>query len=185
MNEKKTVEYAASVIKAIQEECESDAIKDWLMPPLVDMKTGRTTGFAVKLQLGTKYTYTEDLIRLWKERLDADEYYIRVSNLQLWLTFNVRTFVPTEKYIAKMAHAIGLDNKQPDKSQFYEAYRNGSWYNSPDELWDDLVLAGYAKDIRKQNEYRYSVSPKGMQFLAEHYGIMINYTNEYEGRVLV
>ena len=81
-----------------------------------------------------------------------------------------------------MAHAIGLDNKQPDDSRFYEAYRNGSWYDNPDELWDDLVISGYATDRRKEKDYSYHVSQKGMQFLAEHYKIMINYTNEYEGR---
>ena len=182
MNEKKTVEHAASVIKAMQEEYAKGVIKDWEMPPMVNMKTGETTGFAVVLQVGTKYDYTEELLKQWKERFDADEYKISARRNQLWLTFTIRTFVPTEAHIAKMAHAIGLDNKKPDKSQFYEAYRNGSWYDKPDELWDDLVVAGFATDRRKPNDYGYSVSPKGMQFLAKHYKIMINYTNEYEGR---
>ena len=182
MNEKKTVEHAASVIKAMQEEYAKGVIKDWEIPPMVNMKTGETTGFAVVINVASKYDYTEDLLKEWKERFDADEYKISARRNQLWITFTIRTFVPTEAHITKMAHAIGLDNKKPDKSQFYEAYRNGSWYDKPDDLWDELVLSGFAIDRRKPNDYGYRVSPKGMQFLAEHYKIMINYTNEYEGR---
>ena len=94
---------------------------------------------------------------------------------------SVCDFVPTDKHIAKMSHAIGLDNKRPIDG-CYEAYRNGSFYNKPDELWDDLVVAGYATDYRAKNDYRYFVSPKGFRFLAKHHTLMIRCTNEYEGR---
>lgn len=183
VNNNKTTEHAAEVIEAMQEEYAKGVILDWEMPSMVNMNTGATTGFAVVIQVGTKFEYTEDLLKQWKERFDADEYKISTRRNKLWLTFTVRTFVPTKAHIAKMAHAIGLDNKQPDDNRFYEAYRNGSWYDNPDELWDDLVISGYATDRRKEKDYSYHVSPKGMQFLAEHYKIMINYTNEYEGRI--
>ena len=182
MNEKKTTEHAWSVIKAMQEEYAKGVIKDWEMPPLVNMKTGETTGFAVVINVGTKYDYTEDLLTDWKERFDADEYKVSARRNQLTLTFTIRTFEPTEAHIAKMSHAIGLDNEQPEEGGCYKAYRNGSWYDDPDPLWDELVLSGYATDQRRPKSYSYYVTPKGMQFLARHHKIMIKYTEEYEGR---
>ena len=87
-----------------------------------------------------------------------------------------------DKHIAKMSHAIGLDNKKPDKDGVYNAYRNGSVYNEPDNLWDELVISGFAKTKRAKDDYRYAVTQKGFQFLAEYHKIMIRYENEYEGR---
>lgn len=182
MNENKTCEHAAEVIKTIQDECAKGVIKDYEMPPLVNIKTGKTIGFAVVLQVGGKYDYDEDLLNSWKERFEADEYQVSVKHNQLWLTFKIRRFEPSDKYIAKMSHAIGLDNKRPNKDGVYNAYRNGSVYNEPDDLWDELVISGFAKTKRAKDDYRYSVTPKGFQFLAEHHKIMIRYENEYEGR---
>lgn len=178
----KTTEYAHEVIKAMKEDYADGVIKDFEMPPLVNMKTGKTIGFAVVLQVGTKYDYTDALLKEWQERFLADEFSISVKRNQMWLTFKVRDFVPTAEHIAKMSHAIGLDNKQPDKSGLYEAYRNGSYYNEPDPLWDELELSGYAYSVRAEKDYCYHVTPKGFQFLAEHHKLMIRDTKEYEGR---
>lgn len=79
MNENKTYEHAAEVIKAMQEEYAKGVIKDYEMPPLVNMKTGETIGFAVVLQVSTKYDYDEDLLNDWKERFEADEYQVSVK----------------------------------------------------------------------------------------------------------
>ena len=182
MNENKTYEHAAEVIKAMQEEYVKGVIKDYEMPPLVNMKTGKTIGFAVVMQVAGKYDYDEGLLNSWKERFEADEYQVSVKHNQLWLTFKIRRFEPSDKHTAKMSHAIGLDNKQPDKDGVYNAYRNGSVYNEPDNLWDELVISGFAKTKRAKDDYRYAVTQKGFQFLAEHYKIMIRYENEYEGR---
>lgn len=179
---KKTTEYACEVIKAMKEEYADGVIKDFEMPPLVNMKTGKTVGFAVVLQVGTKYDYTDELLKEWQRRFDADEFSISVKRNQMWLTFKVRDFVPTAEHIAKMSHAIGLDNKQPDKSGLYEAYRNGSYYNESDPLWDELELSGYAWSVRDEKVCNYHVTPKGFQFLAEHHKLMIRDTKEYEGR---
>lgn len=182
MNENKTYEHAAEVIKAMQEEYAKGVIKDYEMPPLVNMKTGETIGFAVVLQVSAKYDYDEELLNDWKKRFEADEYQVSVKRNQLWLTFRIRRFEPSDKHIAKMSHAIGLDNKQPDESGLYEAYRNCSVYNEPDSLWDELVVSGFAKTKRAKDDYRYAVKQKGFQFLAEYHKIMIRYENEYEGR---
>jgi hypothetical protein len=45
----KTTEYAHEVIKAMKEDYADGVIKDFEMPPLVNMKTGKTIGFAVVL----------------------------------------------------------------------------------------------------------------------------------------
>ena len=179
--EEKSYENAAKAIEEIKADYKVEVIKDFELPPLTNMKTGETTGYGVVLQLSTKYDYDDNLFEEWRKRFQADSWYLNVNRNQLWVTFKVRYFVPTEKHIARMSHAIGLDNKQPD-GNCYEAYRNGSFYNDPVQEWDDLVIAGYATDYRAKNDYRYFVSPKGFQFLAEHHKLMIRYTNEYEGR---
>ena len=182
MIKEKTTEYVYEVIKAMKEEYADGVIKDFEMPPLVNMKTGKTIGFAVVLQVGTKYDYTDQLLREWQDRFLADEFSISVKRNQMWLTFKVRDFVPTAEHIAKMSHAIGIDNKQPTKDGLYEAYRNGSYYNEPNPLWDELELSGYAYSVRAEKDYRYHVTPKGFQFLAEYHKLMIRDTKEYEGR---
>lgn len=182
MNEQNTTEHAAEVIRALQEEYKEGVIKDYEMPPLVNMKTGKTIGFAVVMQVAGKYDYSDSLLNEWKEKFGADDYSISVKRSQLWVTFRIRMFEPSDKHIAKMSHAIGLDNKQPDKDGVYNAYRNASVYNEPDNLWDELVISGFAKTKRAKDDYRYAVTQKGFQFLAEHYKIMIRYENEYEGR---
>lgn len=181
MNEQKTTEHAAEVIRALQEEYKEGVIKDYEMPPLVNMKTGKTIGFAVVMQVAGKYDYSDSLLNEWKEKFGADDYSISVKRSQLWVTFRVRDFVPTEDHIRRMTHAIGLDNKQPDHG-CYEAYRNGSFYDEPVREWDELELAGYAYSRRKEKDCRYFVSPKGFQLLADHHKLMIRFTNEYEGR---
>ena len=86
-----------------------------------------------------------------------------------------------ERLMRRMIHAIGLDHGKQYK-HVYEAYRNGSYYNEPDPLWDELELSGYAYSVRAEKDYRYHVTPKGFQFLAEHHKLMIRDTKEYEGR---
>lgn len=179
-----TEKQAYEVIKAMKEEYVDGVIKDFEMPPLMNTKTAKTVGFAVVLQVGTKYAYDDWMLKEWQKRFDADSYSISVKRGQMFITFKVRDFVPTEQHIAKMNHAIGLDNKQPTKDGLYEAYRNGSYYSEPDPLWDELELSGYAYSVRDEKVCNYHVTPKGFWFLAERHKLMIRDTKEYEGRDL-
>ena len=89
MNEK-TTEHAASVIKDIMAKVNKGVIKDYEMPSLCNMQTGETTGFAVCIQLGTKFDYTNAILDDWMKQLCADEYMISVKRTQLWVQFKVR-----------------------------------------------------------------------------------------------
>ena len=86
---KKTTEHAASVLKEIKAEINSDVIKDYEMPTLCNMETARETGFAVILTLSTKYDYTSAILDDWRKRLEASDYMISVKRNQLRVRFNV------------------------------------------------------------------------------------------------
>lgn len=85
----KTVEHACQVICTLKEECIDGVIKEYMIPPLVNMKTGRETGFSVLIYLSIKYEYTDAVLNDWKERLHADEYVISVKHNQLIVKFIV------------------------------------------------------------------------------------------------
>lgn len=94
---KKTTEHAASVIKDIMAKVNKGVIKDYKMPSLCNMQTGETTGFAVCIQLGTKFDYTNAILDDWMKQLCADEYMISVKCTQLWVQFKVRYDKESEK----------------------------------------------------------------------------------------
>lgn len=89
MTNKKTTDYAASVVKSIKAEVNEGVIKDYEMPSLCNFDTAKTTGFAVILTLSTKFDYTNKILDDWKERLCADDYMISVRRNQLRVRFNV------------------------------------------------------------------------------------------------
>lgn len=86
---KKTIEHAASVLKEIMAGLKPDVIKGYKIPTLCNMETGRETGFAVILTLGTKFDYTSTVLDGWRKRLEADDYMISVKRNQLRVRFNV------------------------------------------------------------------------------------------------
>lgn len=90
MANKKTTEHAAEVIKDIMAKVNKGVIKDYEMPSICNMKTGETVGFAVRIQLGTKFDYTNAILDDWMKQLCADEYMISVKRTQLWVQFKVR-----------------------------------------------------------------------------------------------
>lgn len=87
---KKTQQQAAEIVRSLQGIYAKGVIKSWEIPPLVNIKTGKDTGFAVIIYLAAKYEYTNDLLNDWKEQLRADEYTISAKKNQLHVKFIVR-----------------------------------------------------------------------------------------------
>lgn len=86
----------------------------------------------------------------------------------------------TDRMMARMVHAIGLDNKKP-KDGCYEAYRNYSCYNEPVEEWELLMVGGYAeRRDRNEREVIYHLTKKGFQAVADAKCLLIRYTMEFE-----
>ena len=86
---KKTIEFAANVLKEIKAEVNVGVIKDSHISKLCNMDTARETGLAVVLTLSTKYDYPSTILEKWRKRLEAEDYEISVSRNQLKITFNV------------------------------------------------------------------------------------------------
>ena len=85
-----------------------------------------------------------------------------------------------EKELAKLKHALGMDNKDAVHG-VYEAYRRCSVYNEPIKEWDNLVRKGFAtKSVDSDNQISYRVTEKGMKKVADATGLMIKYTLEFE-----
>jgi hypothetical protein len=76
-------------IVKMKEETNNGVIKKHKIIPVVNWKTGEETGQAAVLTCGTKFEYTEDVLRRWKEQLGADEYQTKVTRSQLFITFIV------------------------------------------------------------------------------------------------
>jgi hypothetical protein len=87
---KKTTEQAAKALKEIMAGLSEGVIKDYEMPALCNMKTCKDTGFAVILTLSTKFDYTNKVLDVWCEKLEAEDYMISVKRNQLYVRFNVR-----------------------------------------------------------------------------------------------
>ena len=85
----KVIKQINKIIEEIKSDYEVEVIKDYVLPPLINMETGKTTGCGIQMQLNTKYDYDDAIIEDWKKRLNADSWLIRVRRNQLWLTFYV------------------------------------------------------------------------------------------------
>lgn len=86
----------------------------------------------------------------------------------------------SEKELASLKHALGMDNKDAVHG-IYEAYRRCSVYNEPIKEWDNLVRKGFAtKSVDSDNQISYRVTEKGMKKVADATGLMIKYTLEFE-----
>lgn len=87
MTTEESIKHSRDAVEAIKQDLQDDVIKDYMMPPLVNMKTGKTTGYGVEIQVSTKYDYSEDVLKEWKEKLGADGWNVRVRNNQLFIRF--------------------------------------------------------------------------------------------------
>lgn len=86
---KKTIEHAANALKKIMAGINKDVIKDYEMPKLGNIETCSDTGFAVILTLNTKYYYTNKVLDMWRDKLQADYYTISACGGQLRVRFFV------------------------------------------------------------------------------------------------
>jgi hypothetical protein len=87
MNREELIDKMAAAIAKMREETNKGVIKEHMIGPVVNWKTGEETGQGAVLNCGTKYEYTEDVLNHWKEQLGAREYRIKVNRAQLFITF--------------------------------------------------------------------------------------------------
>lgn len=90
MTKENLLKDVVSAVGVIKNKYKSDVIKDYSIPPLVNIKTKQEIGFAVEFLLNTRYDYDEELLTEWKRLLKADEWYISVKRNQLHIIFKVR-----------------------------------------------------------------------------------------------
>lgn len=79
-------------------------------------------------------------------------------------------------YAELMGHAIGIDRGKifkRDGASIYKPYRNYYTAEEPNEEWEVLVAAGYAKKNEGKTYIEYSVTPDGIQWLVKYSRINI------------
>ena len=81
MNKEKADERITRVINEMREEYVQGTVLNVEVPPLVNKKTGEIIGNAVILYLSPKYDYTEDFLKLWKDKFGADEFSVSAYNV--------------------------------------------------------------------------------------------------------
>lgn len=89
MTKQELIHKIYEAIVKMKEETNNGVIKEHTINSVVNCKTGEETGQAAVLTCGTKFEYTEDVLRRWKEQLGADGYRIKVNRSQLFITFIV------------------------------------------------------------------------------------------------
>lgn len=82
------------------------------------------------------------------------------------------------QYIEKASHCIGMGNRKAyirHGKKFYRPYRNYYSTGAPDEEWDIMVSAGYAKHGEQNSHggYTYWLTREGMDWLGKELGIHI------------
>lgn len=89
MTKQELIDKIYEAIVKMKKETNKGVIKEHTINSVVNWKTGEETGQAAVLTCGTKFEYTEDVLRRWKEQLGADEYRININRSQLFITFIV------------------------------------------------------------------------------------------------
>ncbi len=87
MKAEESIKHTRDVVEAIKHDLLPGVIKEYSMPPLVNMKSAKTTGYAVVMQVSTKYHYGERTLKEWKKKLGADGWNINVYRGQLFIRF--------------------------------------------------------------------------------------------------
>lgn len=89
MKKEELIDKIYEAIVKIKGETNKGVIKEHVINSVVNWKTGKETGQAAVLTCGTKFEYTEDILKHWKEQIGASEYRIKVNRSQLFVTFIV------------------------------------------------------------------------------------------------
>lgn len=89
MNREELIDKIYEAIVKVKEDTNKGVIKEHMINTVINWKTGEETGQAAVLTCGTKFEYTEDVLKRWKEQLGASEYRIKVNRSQLFITFIV------------------------------------------------------------------------------------------------
>ena len=89
MEKVKLIEKMAEAIQKMKEETNKGVIKEHTINSVVNWQEGKETGQAAVLTCGTKFEYTEEILKHWKEQLGADEFRIKVNGTRLFITFIV------------------------------------------------------------------------------------------------
>ena len=89
MKKEELINKIYEAIVKIKGETNKGVIKEHVINSVVNWQTGKETGQAAVLTCGTKFEYTEDVLKHWKEQLGASEYRIKVNRSQLFITFIV------------------------------------------------------------------------------------------------
>lgn len=76
-------------VKILKERVQKDFIKEFFLTPLVALKTGASTGYAVELHVSQKYDISDEIMTSFKDLLNADSWSFHISNRQLYLRFFV------------------------------------------------------------------------------------------------
>ena len=97
MKAEESIKHTRDVVEAIKHDLVPGTIRDCSMPPLADMKTGKTIGYEVVMQVSTKYYYGEKTLKEWKKKLGADGWNFHVSRGQLYIRFFIHEKGKKEK----------------------------------------------------------------------------------------
>ena len=89
MNKEEMIDKMADAINKIKEETNWGVIKDYTINIVANLETGNETELAAVLNCGTKFEYTEKVLKHWKEQLGADEFRVKVNGTRLYITFVV------------------------------------------------------------------------------------------------
>ena len=87
MKKEELIDKIYEAIVKIKGETNKGVIKEHVINSVINWKTGKETGQAAVLTCGTKFEYTEDILKHWKEQIGASEYRIKVNRSQLFITF--------------------------------------------------------------------------------------------------
>ena len=90
MSKKKTDERITRVIKELNDEYVDGTIKEIEVPPLINTKTGKQTGYAVIVYLSSKYDYTDDFFDLWREKFGAVAFSVSAKRNLVKVKFTIR-----------------------------------------------------------------------------------------------